>query len=78
MSGLEPRVDPGAAEWALRELLPEFIESLPAGYELRGGGRLVRLDPSLPEYVSIPTEGGEPIMSPAELAPEAAPFPTAL
>ena len=78
MPDLEPRVDPGAAEWALRELLPGFIESLPAGYELRGGGQLVRLDPSLPEYVKIPTEDGEPIMAPAELAPEATPLPTTI
>ena len=78
MAGSEPRVDPEAAACALRELLPRFMESLPAGYELRGGGKIVRLDPSLPEYVNIPTEDGNLITAPAELASEDAPLSTAI
>ena len=66
MANSEPRVDPQAADKAMAELLPAFLDSLPPGYELRGGGRLVRTDPHLPRAVDIPAEDGGYITAIAE------------
>ncbi len=53
------------------DLLASRLESLiPEGYLLRPGGRVVRTDPDLPDFLELPTERGGTVQIPAPLTSE--------
>lgn len=51
------------------DLLASRLESLiPEGYLLRPGGRVIRTDPDLPDFLELPAERGGTVQIPAPLA----------
>ena len=60
-------IDSQTAERVLEELLRQFRDKLPEGYRLDERGRVVRLDPDLPNRVRIRSAAGNPQWIPAPL-----------
>ena len=57
--------DTVARAWGL--LASRLANLIPEGYLLRPGGRLVRTDPDLPDFLELPTERGGTVQIPAPL-----------
>ncbi len=62
-----PPIDSQTAERVLEQLLRQFREKLPEGYHLDEKGRVVRLDPDLPNPVGIRSVAGNRQWIPAPL-----------